>query len=162
MSANDLNTLNGLEENHQGLLKILEQAEFLIQWFSPDLDFLITDNENFYTAIFAFCKNNQNSRIQLLLHDSRSVMARGHRFINLAQRLTSKIEIRATLEEIVKQQPASFLIADNKHYYIKPLSSQWQGKYQLNNQAEANNLNKIFVDAWEQSPADSQVRRLGI
>lgn len=154
--------LSGLEENRQALLELVQLAQFSIQWFTQDMEYLLTDNKEFYNAILTFCKRSHNSRLQILLHDSKSLMGRGHRLINLTQRLTSKIEIRATNAEIVKQQPSAFLLVDNRHFYIKPVATQWRAKLQLDNPLECKNNQSLFIDAWEISPADTQVRRLGI
>lgn len=154
--------LSGLEESREALLELVGLAHYSIQWFSQDLEYLVTDNEEFYNAIFAFCRRSHTSKLQILLHDSKSLMSRGHRLINLAQKLSSRIEIRATNIDIVKQQPSAFLLVDNRHYYLKPVATQWQAKLQLDNPMESNNKQSLFIEAWDISPPDSQVRRLGI
>lgn len=154
--------IDGLEESRNALIELLKLAHQQICWFSPDLDSLISDNPETYQLVSEFCRNNSRSQLKILLHDSKAIMSRGHQLIRLFQQLTSSIQIRNTQQDFIQQQPASFIIIDERHMLIRPISSQWQGQLILNNPVLVKNEFKFFNDAFEASVPDSQMRRLGI
>ncbi len=154
--------VSGLEQSRHALLKLAKTAQFLLQWFTADLEYLVTDNEVFIQTISQFCRTSRQSRVEILLHDPKTLMHRGHRLINLAQRLPSKVEIRCTNTDIVRQHPSSFLVVDREHFFIKPIASNWRGKLQFDAALEARVLLDIFEEGWETSFPDNQTRPLGI
>ncbi len=153
---------SGLGENRTALMEVLTEAGSVIRWFSPDLDYLISDNQECYQVLLNFCKNNPQARFEILLHNPKALAGRGHRIINLAQRLTSSIKIKHTNEEYVTNNPASFVVVDNRHVYWKPVASLWHGRLKLDSPLIAQTWNNSFKEAWEQSVPDSQLRSLNI
>ncbi len=153
---------SGLSESKQALLQVLAKARSTIRWFSQDLEYLISDNEEVYRLLLDFCKANPKARLEILLHDPKALAGRGHRIINLAQRLTTAIKIKHTNEDSVKSNPASFVVVDNRHVFWKPVASLWEGQLQLEAPLIAKTWANIFTEAWEISVPDSQLRQLNI
>ncbi len=153
---------HGLEQNKAALLAVLSHARSLIRWYSQDLDYLISDNQQCYQLLLDFCKNNPKARFEILLHDPKALASRGHRIITLSQRLTSTIKIKQTNDDYTKSNPASFVVVDSKHVYWKPVGTVWEGQLKVDSPLVAQTWNNLFKDAWEQSVVDSQLRNLNI
>jgi len=154
--------ISGLNESREAMMKLFKCASHKIRWYTPDLDFRISDTSEVYSRLSEFCRSNPKTNIQILIHDSQSIMRRGHQLIRLFQQLSSSIELRNTHPDFLKHQPASFIIIDDRHMFFRPLSSQWEGRLIFNNPLMVKNEAKFFKDTFEMSTPDSQVRSLGI
>jgi hypothetical protein len=84
---------------------------------------------------------------------------RGHRLIDLAQRLSSKIEIRKPIAEYADIN-RTFFVADEAGYVSRPLAERYEGVANFSDRLSARNLVNTFNEVWERSQQDPQLRRL--
>jgi len=153
---------HGLEENKAALIEVLTQARSVVRWFTMDLEYLISDNQECYQLLLNFCKNNPKARFEILLHNPKAMASIGHRLIILSQRLTTAIKIKHTHPEYVKNTPSAFVVVDSRHVYWKPIATAWDGQLKMDSPLIAKTWDTLFKEAWEQSSFDSQLRSLNI
>jgi len=161
LEDNKLN-YHGLEENKAALFQVLGKSKGVVRWFTQDLEYLISDNQECYQLVLNFCKNNPNARFEILLHDPKALASIGHRLITLSQRLTTAIKIKHTHQEYVKNTPSAFVVVDSRHVYWKPIATAWDGQLKMDSPLLAKTWDTLFKEAWEQSTFDSQLRSLNI
>ncbi len=151
---------SSLSDNRMLLQKIFCESHKSICWYTKDLDFLISNNMETYQTILDFCKSTPNASVKILLHDSRSLVNKGHCLISLIQRLPSSIEVKATDNDYAHKDFSTYVVGDNDKVYHRPIESQWNGKLLLHNPLKVQNWLAKFKAAWDMSPTDSQLRLL--
>src|SRR6056300_965268 len=78
-------------------MQIVESSRREVLLLSKTLDTVIYNNESFYQSIINFARSDRNVQVRILVKDIQPVVEKGHRILNLARRLSSKIEIRKLL-----------------------------------------------------------------
>ncbi len=149
------------DENRAIVQSMAAQAGRSVWLFTTDLDPLIYDNSEFVEAIARMAREHQRARLQILVQDVTRAVKEGHRLIPLAQRLSSRVEIRTPIEEYAGLTE-NYLIADGVGYLRKPLPGRFDGVASFHNPLTARELSRQFEEIWERSYGDPQVRRLHI
>jgi hypothetical protein len=54
------------------------------------------------------------------------------------------------------------LICDDAGYFYRPLASRYEGAANFNNPGEVAKLEKYFMELWERSEPDSEMRELHV
>jgi predicted GNAT family N-acyltransferase len=138
---------------------LVRQAKRTLLLLSLDLDPLTFDTHTFLEATKNLALRSRFSRIQILLQDNTLVVQKGHRLIDLAQRLTSSIEIRKPAEEhldIVE----NFMIVDNCGYLHKPQATLPQGNVCYNDRVRVHRFQGRFDEIWKYATPDRELSRL--
>lgn len=157
--TNELLTLESAAEHRAVALAMAQQAARTLHIFSRDLDPAVFDSAEFEEAVSALARHSQYSRIHILVQDSSRVVLHGHRLVNLAQRLSSKIEIRKPIAEYADINRA-FFVADEAGYISRQLADRYEAVANFNDRLSARDLVGFFTEVWERSQQDSQLRRL--
>ncbi|HEY0635459.1 MAG TPA: hypothetical protein VGE00_08755 [Gammaproteobacteria bacterium] len=153
--------LRTIEQNRTTALALAQQAHHYLQIATRDMDALLYDNEPFIDALTALARRHAKSHIDILVWDSTAAVKQGHRLINLAQRLSSYVQIRKPSDEHAKYTEA-FLVADGVGYMSRNLAERYEGIASFHAPLQARNLSQLFTTMWEKSLPDSQLRRLHI
>lgn len=124
-----------------------------------DLEPVIFDQQSFLDAVHAMIREYSDSCLYILLQDGRSAVQNGHRLIELSRRLSSRIQIRRPQTEY-QGFAGTFLLADNSGYLHRPLYSRYEGTASFNNPGTTRRLKRYFMDVWERSQPDTEMRRL--
>jgi hypothetical protein len=106
-------------------------------------------------------RGHRDSCLYILLQDGRSAVQNGHRIIELSRRLNSRIQIRRPPAEYL-DFGETFLLADNSGYLQRPLYSRYEGTASFNNPGTTRRLKQYFMEVWEHSQPDVEMRRLHI
>lgn len=154
-------TFSSMEENRELALEMVRQARRHIYIMSRDLDAHIYNSADFEQALAQLAKESQHTHIHILLQNSEPARKYGHRIINLAQRLSSKVKIHTPHEEHADYNEA-FLLVDDTAYIKRKLADQYEGVACFKDQKKASDLSAFFQEMWERSEPDSQLRRLVI
>ena len=140
-------------------LALAQSAERSLLIITRDLDHALYDNEPFIDAISALARGHRMAQIRILLHDSNYVIKHGHRLLTLAQRITSKLEIRKPGREHQSFTEA-LLLADSRGYLRRPLADRYEGVVNYNAPARSRELSDTFEEIWTHAQPDPQLRRL--
>ena len=145
------------------VLDLISQCERQLLIFSYDLDKNLYDHRELIDAVSQLARKSRYTQVKLLVVDSKSIVKRGHGLLNLARRLSSKIEIRKTTADL-KDLPEAFIIADQRGllaYDLKNLEgrSAWAN---YNNKPAAQALAAEFDLLWQHASHDRELQLLGI
>ena len=81
-------------EIRQASVALVAQSRRTIEIISRHLDPRVYDNPEFIGALQRFILDSVRARVHIIVMDSRPILTAGHRLVNLAQHLSSFIEIR--------------------------------------------------------------------
>lgn len=149
------------EENKNAAVSLAKQASYSIDIFSHDLDAEIYNNKEFERSVFNLAKRHPNTRIRILVQDSRKAVQTGHRLIKLAQSMTSSVFIHNPSGEY-KDEKCAFIVVDQLGMLYRSNANNRNYKASINFSApqRAGKLSDFFNEAWEHSTPDIQTRRL--
>ena len=149
------------EENREAAISLVKQARYSIDIFSQDLDAEIYNNKDFEKALFELARKHPNTRIRILVQDSRKAIQDGHCLIRLAQSLTSSIFIHTPSRQHRDEQRA-FLIVDKLGMLYRATAADRNYKASVNFRSprRAGKLTDYFDEVWEHSTPDIQTRRI--
>lgn len=151
--------LHRVDTYGQLVLHMVKQAHRSIDLLTPDLEPQVFDQGPLITALKQLALKSRIARIRILLQDNSLVRTQGHRLTELAQRLTSTIEIRKPDKEFA-QYPESFLLVDDCGYLHRGLADRYEATACFNNRLQVAQLENVFVEAWEAGEPDIELARL--
>jgi len=149
------------EENKNAAISLVKQARYSIDIFSQDLDAEIYNNKNFEQSVFNLAKRHPNTRIRILVQDSKKAAQNGHRLIRLAQTLTSSVFIHKPSREY-KDEQCAFLVVDQLGllYRVSATDRNYKASVNFMSPQRAGKLVDYFNEVWEHSTPDVQTRRI--
>jgi predicted GNAT family N-acyltransferase len=157
--TSDLFHLHNEEEHLIHATGMLRQAKRDLALFTFDLDPAVYEQPPFLEAFKALALRSRFSRLRILLQDNTLVLQRGHRLVELAQRLPSVIEIRRPHEEFL-DHPENFLLIDDVGYLHKKSLENYSGIACYHNRHRVNRLLALFNEAWEHGTTERELARL--
>ncbi len=157
--APQLQTYRNIGDCLNGLLRALSYPRRILAIYSQVLDHALFDRQEVVDALSAFARSGPPVAVRLLIHDSSLITSRGHRLLELARRLDSKIEIRRVPEELADFQ-ATFVTWDNLGYWLMPDYQTYVGQANFNDPVQASRLSERFNYLWERSVPDPELRAL--
>jgi len=151
--------LDTSDDNRIAALALAQQAQRTIRIFTRDLEALVYNTQEFIVAVTGLASLGQYSHVLILIQDSTYVVKNGHRLVELAYRLSSKIKLRKPCYEYRNYNEA-FLVADKDGLIHRRLADRYEGTASFHNPMEARKLAKFFDEVWEKSEPDPELRRL--
>ncbi|SDX57564.1 hypothetical protein SAMN05421644_1079 [Allochromatium warmingii] len=135
------------------------RREVLIQ--DPVLDATIYAQEPFVQAIKRLALERPSYCVRVLISDPRTALQRGHRLIELARRLTSRIAIQRVADDEPDQLEA-MLIVDATGYMRRRLVERLEAVADYDDSVLARRWRLEFEQRWERSVADVELRQFVI
>jgi len=151
--------LSSLSELQAAVLSTCREARRELAVFSPDLSSELYDRAEIETALSELARNHRRAQVRLLVEDTRLLAAQGHRLVQLAQRLPSKIAIRKLTNEL-ESKACGFVLGDRAQLVYQTDPDQPLGFRHTDDRARVKTLKEIFDRAWETAQEDPQLRRL--
>ena len=142
-------------------LNYLPTARRQLILYSPELDPELFDRPELVDAISAFVRGSAANELRILIHHSRRIVSRGHRLVELARRLDSKIQIRLAPEDAARDE-RSFLGWDQVGYWLLPNFTDYTGFANDNDAVHARRLQESFEVYWQRAQEDPELRVLGL
>ena len=140
---------------------LAEQAQRGLMLLTRDLEPAIFDQQPFLNAISKLARQHQDAGFRILVLDSHQLLQTGHRLIELSRKLSANIQFRCPPPEY-QNTGKTFLICDDAGYFYRPLASRYEGAANFNNPGEVAKLEKYFMELWERSEPDSEMRVLHV
>lgn len=147
------------EESREIATQMVQQCSRYLDIISRGLDPAVYDTPEFSEAVKDLALRSRYSRIRIVIIDVDAMLHRGHRLLNLAQRLTTFIEIRTPGPDHLGLNEA-MLIADGAGVIYRRLSDRFDGTANFNDKSLARELLQRFDEIWEKATIDSNLRRL--
>ena len=138
---------------------LAEQAQRTLLLHTEDLEPAIYDDSSFLDAVSRLARAHGQSRIWILVQDARRAVLHGHRLIETARRLSSSIQLRRPAAAY-RNFHESFLLADGCGYLHRPIAARFEGTANFHDPAKVADWEKYFMEVWERSEPDEEVRRL--
>ena len=152
---------NSPEEEKELLIPLVSNALRTIQIYTPDLEPIIYNNQEFIDSLLNMARGNRHAKIQVLALDTSTGAHQGHALLRLAHQLTSTIEIRIPTEEYQEENMA-FILVDQKAFIYRPDVKSFDGIYSPECKYRAGKLSETFTMVWEHAEQDTEARRLSI
>ncbi|MDH5190813.1 MAG: acyltransferase [Gammaproteobacteria bacterium] len=148
-----------LDDNRRIVHLLISQARTTIDIFTRDFEPGVYDSTEFTACLKTLSLNNKRSKIRILIQEPSRCIREGHQVLNLAQKLTSYIEIRKPGYEH-SQINEAFLVADNTGYVHKQYADRFEGTTNFNNPSTSDEKTRLFNEVWEMAEIDPNLRRL--
>ncbi|MEZ5557403.1 MAG: GNAT family N-acetyltransferase [Pseudomonadales bacterium] len=141
------------------LLTSLTQPRRHLQLLSQTLDHSLFDQPAVVDALSRFVRSGPPATLRVLVYDTSLMVSRGHRLLELARRLDSKIDIRRVPDEL-QTRDDSFATWDATGYWLMPDHRDYTCLCNAYDPVQAARFGEQFTYLWERSAADPDLRLL--
>jgi hypothetical protein len=153
--------LSNLDEYRAAVAEIATRARRTLSIYTTDLEPQIYDTDLFLEPVKRLVLARSHARLRVLISDPSRVSREGNRFMQMARRLTSYIDLRNVAPEY-RSNPCSFIVADDKAMAYRQQSSRWDGIVEFNDQAVVRRYLSYFDEVWAGSIIQPELRATAI
>lgn len=143
----------------RGIVEGVQWANRTIRIYSQYLDHVLFDDQAVVDALSSFVRRGPPATLKILVHTTNLVISRGHRLLELARRLDSKIEIRLVPGELAEDSH-SCVILDELAFLMLPDYRDYKAFSNRYDPAQADKLAARFDYLWRRSASDPELRAL--
>jgi len=153
--------LEGLEAIRDFIHEHAPQARRRLWILSPDLSPYIYDDPELVDAVSALARRSRHADVRILIQDSRSLPSGGHRLVDLALRISSRIHLRRQPPDEARLDEAMLLIDSGVYLHqiraVTPvaMADAWSPP-------RVQTLEGRFRNLWTHAIPDPELRRLKI
>lgn len=153
--------LEGLDAIRSFVHERIAEARRRLWILSPDLAPFIYDDPELVDTISALARRSRHADVRILIQDSRRLPSGGHRLVDLALRMSSRIQLRrqppdeATLGE-------AMLLVDSGGYLHQPRADEPVAIAGAHLPPRVQTLEARFRTFWTHAVPDPELRRLKI
>ena len=142
-------------------LSMARQCKRLLDISSRHLDPMIYDTAEFVAAVRDLARRSRYTQIRILVHSPGQLVAHGHRLLEVAQSLSSFVQVRVPGPEH-REFNEAMLIADRCGYIHRPLADRHEAAADFNDPQTCTDLLRRFDIVWEAADIDPNFRRLHV
>ena len=142
-------------------VELCNSARRYVRILSPDLDHEVFDSDALREAISKLARRSRHTEVRILVSDTRALVQRGHRLLELARRIPGLVQIQV-LADHPELNDDVMVIRDRDGLLFKPGDSEHQGRYEPDSRAITEEYVDKFDELWECSVPDAELRRLGL
>jgi len=128
---------------------------------SPKLDHHVFDRPELVESIGVLIRSSRQTRVRILVADSRALVTRGHRLLLLARRLPSSVHIQKQADH-PQWKGETIVICDRDGVLYKPGDSDHEGFYEPSSRASTQRHLELFEELWRHSAQDVELRSLSL
>lgn len=158
-AAGTRRVISSLDEVRGASVQVASTATRLLAMYTQDLDPQVYDQPKFIDAIKRLVLARGYAKVRVLLADPARAVYESSRFVALARRITSYIEIRHAHRDY-RNNRASFLIADDRAIVYRSDAARWDGLLEMNDPAVTRRYLDVFDAAWIASEPHAETRQL--
>jgi len=140
-------------------LAMVAQARREVLLMSRNLDAVLYDNSAFSDALRAFVLQNRRTRVRVLVKNPDKARRDGHRLVELAQQLSSFLEIRIPAHEYHGYN-AAFLVADEIGAVYRSMADRFEATVTFGDRKTAGELARQFDEMWATARGEPGLRRM--
>ena len=156
-----LSRFAGQPEAADALRTIVAGARRYLDVQSIALDHQLFDTSFIEDCVSDLARRHATSRVRILVDDVASIVARGHRLVELARRLPSKIEIRRANEPAPARE-TTFVVADTAGVWVVQDPEVYTGWSSARDVVRAGRLQIEFERRFERAAPDPELRLLSL
>ena len=143
------------------MAEIATRARRTLSIYTPDLEPQIYDHDSFLEPVKRLVLARSHARLRVLISDPGRAVREGNRFMMMARRLTSYIDLRNVASEY-RSNPCSFIIADDKAIVFRQQCSRWEGMVDFDDIAIVKRYLAFFDEVWAGSLIQPEMRATAI
>lgn len=155
----EIRTLQSQQEQLAHCLALLRDARRLVRIHSPDFTPWLYGHPEVVELCKEFLLSHERNRLQILLHDSRRILAEGHRMLPLVERLASRAHIRIANPDH-ELFPDYWLSVDDHGMLLQTASEASQARAVRNSPLHVRRYHEQFDSMWEVARPDINLRRM--
>ncbi len=148
-----------MPEVREASLKVAKSAQRLLTIFTLDLEPMIYGEEPFLEAIKRLVLARSYAKVRVLLADPSRALVDNNKFLGLARRLTSCIDLR-TMSPDYPASAGAFIIADDKALVYRLQTASWDGIADMNDPVVVRRYLTFFDEVWNMGVQESQMRQM--
>lgn len=141
---------------------MVSQCRRQLRIFSESLDPSVYDNDTVRSALSELARLHKSTEIRILVLRPDQLTGRGHRLLELQQRLNTSILLRALPEDQAGQAEEEFLVADNAGLIVSKRNEPNAHWADFSNRPSALNYILQFDMLWNLAQEDPRLRRLSL
>lgn len=158
----DVIRFNSLDQAMALISKHCKQANKQVDIFSQNLNKLIYANEELVSQLSSLARSGRDSRVRILVQDTRALAKSRHPLVTLCQRLPSHMEIKRYLEG-AKQEDIAYICCDRSHLVYFADEENIEGFARLDARPESQKILEEFDYLWQkQSCYDPNLKRFSL
>jgi predicted GNAT family N-acyltransferase len=159
LTTSTMQTFRGEAQARDGLYAIIEGARRYVDVQSRALDHALFGTDRAVVLISALARRHATSRVRILIDDSSTILSRGHRLVELARRLPSKIEIRRATD-VQPARDGTFVVADESAVWLVQEEEQYVGWFSPHAPIRAERLLAEYTRRFDRAVNDPDLRLL--
>ena len=128
---------------------------------SPTLDNAAFDNADLVDALGVLIRSSRQTRVRILVADSRALVARGHRLLSLARRMPSSVQLQK-LAEHPQWKNETIVICDRDGVLYTRGEGEQDGFYEPSSRSSTRQHLELFEELWRHSAQDPELRSLSL
>jgi hypothetical protein len=153
--------LSTLDEYRAAVADITAGAQRTLSIYTPDLEPQLYDQDCFIDPIKRLVLARGHARVRVLISDPARAVREGNRFMQMARRLTSYIDLRNVAPDY-RSNPCAFIIADNKAIAYRQQASRWDGIVELDDKDVVRRYMEYFNSVWAGSLIQPELRATAV
>lgn len=153
--------LSTLEEYRAAVSELATRAQRSLSIYTPNLEPLLYDQDCFLEPVKRLVLARGHARLRVLISDPARASRDGNRFMQMARRLTSFIELRNVPPEF-RNNRASFIVADDRAIAYRQQASRWDGIVEFDDQSVVRRHLAYFDEVWAVSLIQPELRATAI
>ena len=153
--------LSTLDEYRAAVAELATRAERSLSIYTPDLEPQLYDQDCFLEPMKRLVLARRHARLRVLISDPARASREGNRFMQMARRLTSYIDLRNVSPEY-RGNPCSFIVADDKAIAYRQQCSRWDGIVEFNDASVVRRYLAYFDEAWAESQIQPELRATAV
>jgi hypothetical protein len=155
-----MTVLTSMEEMRSACNQVASSAQRLISIYTQDFEPQLYDHSEFLGIIKRFVLGRNFAKVRVVLTDGSKLLRDGNRFVGMARRLTSYIDIRI-MRVNVPQHAASYIIADDRAIVLRARPRTWEGIANFNHPPIARTHLAEFEAVWSANQPEPVTIRAG-
>jgi hypothetical protein len=153
--------LSSLEEYRAAVAEIATRANRTLSIYTPNLEPQLFDQDCFLEPVKRLVLARSHARLRVLVSDPGRAVREGNRFMMMARRLTSYIDLRNVAPEY-RTNPCSFIVADDKAIAYRQQASRWEGIVEFNDTHIVKRYLSYFDEVWAGSLIQPELRATAV
>jgi hypothetical protein len=143
-----------LEDYRGAVTEIAMHARRTLCIYTPDFEPSLYDHDCFLEPVKRFVLTQRHARVRVLVcHPPRA----GHRFMQMARRLSSCIHLRKVLGDH-RDNACAYIVADDTAIAYRAQASRWSGVVEVDDRGIARRHVDHFENVWSASLAQPELQ----
>lgn len=152
-----LHLLTSLDDVRIAARRAAAAATRLMSIYSADLEPEIYDQPAFLDIVKRFVLGRNFAKVRVLVHEPPRLIGNTNRFVAMARRLTTYIEIRVAAPQF-RDRRSAMLIADDRAIVYRTRAASWDGVAGFNQPPVARLHLQEFDEMWHASAPEPEPR----